>query len=105
MSTIMPPNPHTGLVNVTPGEVADALAATEDVTLVREDGTLTPAGALYVADVRRYGHDDCEECYAVACDAQYAADPSNRCQHDNGVEDVEGVEVCDMCGETVEPHA
>ena len=50
----MPVNPLTGLYNVTPEEVDDARAATEDVILVREDGTLTKAGQLYVADVRRH---------------------------------------------------
>lgn len=62
MSTIMPPNPHTGLVNVTPGEVQDARMATEDVLLVRADDTLTEAGQLYVADVRLRGHDGCDTC-------------------------------------------
>lgn len=59
----MPVNPHTGLYNVTPEEVADALAATEDFPLVREDGTLTPAGQEYVADMRENGHGDCDVCY------------------------------------------
>jgi len=27
------------------------------------------------------------------------------CEHDNGLEEIEGVEVCEMCGVTVEPHA
>ena len=54
---IMPPHPHTGLINVTPGEVADARAAEDGVTLVRSDGTLTPAGQTYVADVRRFGRE------------------------------------------------
>lgn len=49
----MPVNPHTKLYNITEGEFLDAVAATEDVPLTREDGTLTPAGQLYVADVRR----------------------------------------------------
>lgn len=53
MSVNMPVNPHTGLINVTHAEVADARAATEGVALVREDGTLTTAGQLYVADKRR----------------------------------------------------
>lgn len=61
----MPPNPHTGLLNVTQEEAADALAATEDVTLVRPDGTLTPAGMLYVSDMRTIGHADCEACKPV----------------------------------------
>lgn len=59
----MPVNPHTGLYNVTEDEVQDARAATEDVILVREDGTLTKAGQLYVADVRRWGHEECETCH------------------------------------------
>lgn len=61
---VMPVNPETGFVNVTPGEVADARAATEDVELVRKDGTLTRAGMLYVADLRRAGWDDltCPGC-------------------------------------------
>lgn len=63
---------------------------------------ITPAGRC----PWEYDHAiESEEDYALACDAMYAADPSNRCQHDNGVEDVEGVEVCEMCGETVEAHA
>lgn len=72
---VMPLNPHTGLYNVTHEEVADARAAEDGVTLVRADGTLTPAGQTYVADVRRHGHDDCEECYVRACDAIHAANP------------------------------
>lgn len=59
---VMPANPHTGLINVTPGEVSDALAATVDVELVRPDGTLTVAGQVYVADMRTIGHEDCEVC-------------------------------------------
>lgn len=49
----MPPNPLTGKYNITHAEVADALAATEDIELVRSDGTLTTAGQWYVADMRR----------------------------------------------------
>lgn len=59
----MPVNPHTGLYNITRGEFLDAVAATEDVPLTREDGTLTRAGQEYVADMRTRGHDDCEECH------------------------------------------
>lgn len=52
MSVPMPPRPD-GMLNVTPEEVADARMATEDVELVRPDGTLTEAGQIYVADMRR----------------------------------------------------
>jgi len=67
MSAVMPPHPHTGLINVTPGEIADALAATEDYPLVRPDGTLTDAGQRYVADMRTHGHEDCDLCPPCAC--------------------------------------
>lgn len=52
VNIVMPPRPD-GIINVTPEEVEDARLATEDVLLVRPDGTLTPAGMLYVADNRR----------------------------------------------------
>jgi hypothetical protein len=52
MNVIMPPR-WDGTINVTPEEVEDARQATEDVELVRADGTLTKAGQLYVADTRR----------------------------------------------------
>ena len=52
MAVVMPPR-WDGVINVTAEEVEDARAATEDVELVRSDGTLTEAGQLYVADVRR----------------------------------------------------
>lgn len=71
----MPVNPHTKLYNVTRGEFLDAVAATEDAPLTREDGTLTDAGQEYVADVRTRGHDECEICHpeyvyaACICDA------------------------------------
>lgn len=51
MSVPMPPR-RDGMLNVTPEEVADARMATEDVELVRPDGTLTEAGQIYVADMR-----------------------------------------------------
>lgn len=60
-ATAWPVNPLTGLYNVTPAEVADARAATEDVPLVREDGTLTPAGQVYVSDQRHALHDALDE--------------------------------------------
>lgn len=41
--------------NVTRDEVEDARHAQEDVLLVRSDNTLTEAGQLYVADMRRAG--------------------------------------------------
>jgi len=56
-------NPHTGLYNVTPEEVEDARLATDDVRLVREDGTLTLAGREYVMDMRAHGHEDCDICH------------------------------------------
>lgn len=62
MSIAMPVNPHTGLYNVTHVEFLDAVAATEDAPLTREDGTLTRAGQEYVADVRAHGHEDCYLC-------------------------------------------
>lgn len=49
----MPPHPVTGLINVTHEEVSDALAAQDELRLVREDGTLTIDGMFYVAAVRR----------------------------------------------------
>lgn len=52
MTVTMPPR-LDGIINVTPGEVEDARMATEDVELVRSDGTLTEAGQYYVASVRR----------------------------------------------------
>lgn len=60
MGINMPVNPHTKLYNITEGEFLDAVAATEDVPLTREDGTLTRAGQVYVADMRRAmcSHDD-----------------------------------------------
>lgn len=48
----MYPRPD-GMLNVTHAEVEDARMAQEDVILVREDNTLTPAGILYVSDARR----------------------------------------------------
>lgn len=63
MNVLMPINPHTGLYNVTHEEVEDARLATEDVILVREDGTLTKDGQLYVADVRSRGHEECDTCH------------------------------------------
>lgn len=52
MTVTMPPR-MDGMINVTHGEVEDARMATEDVELVRADGTLTEAGQIYVASVRR----------------------------------------------------
>ena len=60
MSVVMPPHWETGLINVTPGEVEDARLATEDVELVRTDGTLTEAGQFYVASVRQFMLDERE---------------------------------------------
>lgn len=59
----MPVNPHTGLYNVTEEEVQGARGAEDGVELVRSDGTLTRAGQVYVADVRRLGHEECETCH------------------------------------------
>ena len=85
MTTAMPANPHTGLINITPDEVRDARMAEDGVMLVRADGTLTEAGQLYVSDMRTIGHQDCDRCfdpapdgwedYALACDAVHAANP------------------------------
>lgn len=72
--TAFPANPITGLFNVTHEEVVDARAATEDVPLVRDDGTLTRAGIIYVAGQRRAAIES-EEDYVRACDAQHAANP------------------------------
>lgn len=43
---------------------------------------------------------DADTCECLACGETWGS-----CEHDNGVEVIEDVEVCDMFGETVEPHA
>lgn len=55
----MPLNYITGLYNVTHEEVEKARQAPEDVTgpKVREDGTLTLAGQIWVAEERRLAYE------------------------------------------------
>lgn len=87
----MPVNPDTGLYNVTYGEceAARVRQLTLDITLVRQDGTLTTRGQEFVASERRarfanngtpsateYARAfESEEDYVRACDAQHAANP------------------------------
>lgn len=74
----MPVNPDTGLYNVTHAEVEAARVhqlGLTFVTLVREDGTLTDWGQMFVAKERR-ARVESEEDYVRACDAMHAANPS-----------------------------
>lgn len=65
----MPVNPDTGLYNVTYAEreAARVRQMTLDITLVRQDGTLTAHGQEFVANERRARcmHDDVEGDDAV----------------------------------------